>query len=257
MRCHSLNNLFGKEMVRSAGTVHMCLRALRAGLYWHAHTLADIYIYIYIYIYICICICILYRHTHTHSCTHVQYIGTQSRRPPPTSYSKPKATRTHVHTAMPSLTRIRQPNSIHSRTSHTKPQTVRIHVHTAMPSLSCTHTKPQSFLDKLFSITYTIILDGDTKGARSAGNLDALELVFRLAKTADLHLEVRIRAVQTIQELLIANPLNVVACRRVKGFSQVCAYCEIRMYMTFLLTRHIYFVGNKACCEFHKSGWLQ
>jgi hypothetical protein len=81
-----------------------------------------------------------------------------------------------------------------------------------------TSVQSQIFLDKIFSIMFTIILDGDR--GRLAGNIDALELTFQLACASDLHLEVRIRAVQTIQELLIANALNVVACRRVRGFSQ-------------------------------------
>lgn len=82
-----------------------------------------------------------------------------------------------------------------------------------------TSIQSQIFLDKIFSIMFTIILDGDR--GRLAGNIDALELTFQLACASDLHLEVRIRAVQTIQELLIANALNVVACRRVRGFSQL------------------------------------
>lgn len=68
-----------------------------------------------------------------------------------------------------------------------------------------------------FNILFVITLDGNK--SRRVGNWDALELLVRIALDSK-HMEVKLQALRTIQDILSLNPLNVVDLKYINGISQ-------------------------------------
>lgn len=80
------------------------------------------------------------------------------------------------------------------------------------------NTESKLFLEDCFNLFFTITLDGNK--SKRVGNLDALELLFRIIQNSKQY-ELKLQALRCLQDIVSVNTLNVVHIKYVGGIEQL------------------------------------